>query len=65
MGPFIDYVATNLRSMALIVVVLPLSFVLRNVLAFRYETNSLTTNINITCFDLKYIAEILCIEVCF
>jgi len=35
LGPFIDYVATNHRTKAMIVVVLPLSFVLRNVLAWR------------------------------
>ena len=40
MGPFIDYVATNHRSLAMIIVVLPLSFILRNVLAFRYVFSS-------------------------
>merc|ERR1712166_653592 len=35
MGPVIDYVATNHRPAAMILVVLPLSFLLRNVLMVR------------------------------
>eukprot|EP00939_MAST-03C_sp_MAST-3C-sp1_P004531 g4531.t1 len=35
LGPFIDYVATYHRTKAMIFVVLPLSFVLRNVLSWR------------------------------
>jgi len=35
LGPLIDYVATYHRTKAMVIVVLPLSFVLRNVLAWR------------------------------
>eukprot|EP00946_MAST-07B_sp_MAST-7B-sp1_P001884 g1884.t1 len=35
LGPFIDYVATHYRPLAMVLVVLPLSFVLRNLMSLR------------------------------
>ena len=68
MGPFIDYVATNHRSLAMILVVLPLSFILRNVLAFRYDVVSHRREIDLKKIhnnkSTKTYTVILCTVVC-
>jgi hypothetical protein len=63
LGPFIDYMATNHRALCMLVVVCPLSFVLRTVLGLRdYVVFLMTGKVTMEEHEKKVAAVVAAVE---